>query len=759
MAMAVSAGLVACADAGDWVHWRGPEQTGVSREKDLPEKWSLTPAAPGSNLVWRVPVGGRTTPIIMNGRVYVIAPVGEDVHEQERVVCLDDKDGKVVWEHRFNVFHTDIVSARVGWTNVAGDPETGNVYAHGVQGLFFCFDGKTGKVLWSKSLTEQYGRISGYGGRVTSPIINEGLVILGMINANWGEHARGGCRFVAFDKRTGDVVWWGETGLPVKDTYYSNPTIAVINGQRILISGSGDGAVHAFQVRTGKKLWSRVIGTGAINLTPVVDGSYVYIGQGEENPDSGERGRLVCLDASQVSDGQPKVVWEHFGIQFKFCSPIIHDGRLYIIDEGAELYCYDARSGKQLWSQSYATSAKGAPVWADGKIYATAVDRKFVILKPSDTGCEVLDRKEIRSRIPRAVLEINGGVAVANGRVYFQTSQDLFCLGKPGHSAKPDPIPPRPEEPAGGDAKAAHLQVVPAEVELPPNGSAAFKARLFDADGRFLREVKPEWEVAAFIPPPPAPGTPVQPGPPPPVLQGKITPEGKLTVAAVPGQLGGVVAKAEGLTGRARVRVAPLLPYTQDFEKVPENRTPGGWVNAQGKFLVKELKGAGKVLAKNNTVASILVARANTFITMPDVGNYTIQAEVMGTKKKDDVPEIGVINSRYALVIEGTTQALHLQSWDALPRVKQTVAFAWKPDVWYVMKFSVEPNGDKATIKGKVWEKGSPEPQAWTVTFEDPCPNVNGSPGLYGFSTGVGGPDDPGSEIYYDNVRVTPNKK
>src|SRR6266568_3315931 len=50
--------------AGDWTHWRGPEQTGVSREKDLPNRWSPNPKAENNNLIWKQPYGGRSTPII-----------------------------------------------------------------------------------------------------------------------------------------------------------------------------------------------------------------------------------------------------------------------------------------------------------------------------------------------------------------------------------------------------------------------------------------------------------------------------------------------------------------------------------------------------------------------------------------------------------------------------------------------------------------------------------------------------------------------
>src|SRR5258708_7054513 len=92
------------APAADWSHWRGPEQNGVARDRDLPDKWSPDPKKADNNLIWHAPYGGRTTPIIQKGRVYLINKTGEGLSEQERVMCFDDKDGKVLWEHKFNVF-------------------------------------------------------------------------------------------------------------------------------------------------------------------------------------------------------------------------------------------------------------------------------------------------------------------------------------------------------------------------------------------------------------------------------------------------------------------------------------------------------------------------------------------------------------------------------------------------------------------------------------------------------------------------------
>src|SRR5690606_14510084 len=185
------------------------------------------------------------------------------------------------------------------WCSMCGDPETGYVYAHGTQGFLFCFD-KDGKVVWRRQLTEEYGRVTGYGGRISNPTVDEDLVIVGIINASWGDQARGWNRWAAFDKKTGEVVWWSQTPEPQPGTYYSNPVVAVINGERLLISGGSDGGLHAFQVRTGKHVWSYPVAGGIVNGSPIVEGNLVYVTHGESNLGSATRGGVYCIDASQV---------------------------------------------------------------------------------------------------------------------------------------------------------------------------------------------------------------------------------------------------------------------------------------------------------------------------------------------------------------------------------------------------------------------------------------------------------------------------
>jgi outer membrane protein assembly factor BamB len=762
--------------AADWIHWRGPEQNGVSREKDLPDTWSPKEAGK-NNLVWKANVGCRSTPLVMNGKVYVINSAGDDLTEGERVMAFDANTGKVLWEDKFNVWLTDIVSSRVGWTNLAGDKETGNVYAHGTQGLLIAYDGATGKRLWEHSLTEEYGRVSGYGGRAASPIVDGDLVIIGIVQGSWGDFARGLNRFVAFDKKTGAVVWWSNPTTILKGTYYSNPSVAVIGGQRLLVSGGADGFLHAIQVRTGKPVWKYQFGANVINSSPVVAGDLVYCSHGEENLDTNAQGRIICVDGSKTeektdSEGNkytaPKLVWEYKENTLKagYTTPVLAGDRLYVSDDSAKLYAFDAKTGKQLWRRPYGYGklARGSGLFADGKLYIFEVNAKFHILKPDDKGCKELHEQFFRSPIPGTFVETNATPAVADGKIYFGTRDEFYCIGKPNWKGGSDSVPAPVEEPkADAAAKPALVQVSPADVVLEPGKSATFTARLYDAGGRFLKEEKAEWSLPlpplAPLPPGAPPGTPRRQ---PPALAGKIE-DGKLTVNPVPnGQMGYVDAKVGDLVGRARVRVAPTLPYKQDFEKIPVGAPLGGTVNSQGKYEVTELKGGGKGLKKTATNAAPPVARANAYITLPSASNYTIQADLMGERRNNNLPDMGLVNCRYTFILGGNKQQLRIVSWEAIPRIDKTIDFKWEPDTWYTLKLVVEGQGKSAVVRGKVWPRGDAEPSAWTLELTDPSPNLEGSAALYGYATGIIAGDAAsarGTEIYYDNVAVTPNGK
>ncbi|MCS7045669.1 MAG: PQQ-like beta-propeller repeat protein, partial [Gemmataceae bacterium] len=418
--------------------------------------------------------------------------------------------------------------------------------------------------------------------------------------------------------------------------------------------------------------------------------------------------------------------------------------------------CLDAKTGQVYWKHSYGSNARGSPVFADGKIFVPDVNSNFHILKPHPNRCEVLHEEYLPPPEGQtADVEINGSPAVANGRVYFASNDEFYCIGNKGAQPAPEPIIQQPTTKSTG--KIAHVQVLPADLVMHPGGKATFHVRFFDEYGEPVtaKDLLPAtWSLPAPKPPPGAKTNP-------PPLDGEIqaTSDGAvLTVSAKKSsQQGYVEVKVGDGVGRARVRVAPVLPYFQDFEKVPDGAVPGGWVNAQGKFLVKTVAGE-KVLAKVNDKASPLIAKGNAYITMPTTANYTIEADIMGQAAQNSLPKMGVVASRYTLYLEGNEGKLRLNSWEAIPRVDKTVPFAMEPGTWYRFKLSVETLGGKTSIKGKVWPRAAAEPEAWLV-LHDPRPNTEGSAALYGYVTGNTADGVLGTEIYYDNVRITPHRE
>ncbi|HVV74201.1 MAG TPA: hypothetical protein VHI52_22380, partial [Verrucomicrobiae bacterium] len=85
-----------------WLSWRGPEQTGVSRETGLPSKVS-----PGDAL-WTADFPGQSACVIANGKLYAMGYLGEGPDLQEGVACFDAETGKKLWQRLYNDFLSDV---------------------------------------------------------------------------------------------------------------------------------------------------------------------------------------------------------------------------------------------------------------------------------------------------------------------------------------------------------------------------------------------------------------------------------------------------------------------------------------------------------------------------------------------------------------------------------------------------------------------------------------------------------------------------
>ena len=140
--------------------------------------------------------------------------------EQERLLCFNADTGKLLWEYKFNLFQSDVPAHRVAWASPVADPETGNVYSFGVNNLLTALT-SDGKKIWERSITEEFSPFTTHGGRTVSPMIDGNLVIVSTPTSTWGTMANRAQRFIALDKRTGDIVWISTPGGRPYDTSYS----------------------------------------------------------------------------------------------------------------------------------------------------------------------------------------------------------------------------------------------------------------------------------------------------------------------------------------------------------------------------------------------------------------------------------------------------------------------------------------------------------------------------------------------------------
>ncbi len=565
-------------DPLDWPHWRGPEMNGISREKGLPASWSPE----GENLIWKsTELGTRSTPIVMNGKLYELCRHNPDTTtEGEMVVCVDAATGQKIWENSFNVFLTDAPAERVGWSCVTGDPQTGNVYALGLCDYFQCIDGATGETIWSHSMSEEYGMISTYGGRTNMPLVFDDLVIISGVMTGWGEYAVPAHRFVAFDKKKGQAVWISSTRLRPMDTTYSSPVLANFNGQMAIVFGAGDGSVYAMQPRTGKILWTYDASLRGINTTPLVVGNTVYCGHAEENVfDHSVMGAIFALDGTGTGNitKTDKQLWINPTKMLGRAAPLLVNDKLYIADDGGTLLVVDPKTGKEIGKKKLGRGVFASPLYADGKIYYLDVNGTAFILEPTDKDLKILHKVRLEDE------QMQGSPIASHGRVYIPTSGALYCIGIKDQApvaADPRPAVP-PETSSKADLKPAQLQITPVESLLRPRlgqsegQSQRFNVRMYNANGRYLdtKNEKPVYELKG-------PGKLELSKKPGEENQFIFTPAAEATHST-----SFVTAKVGDLTSTARIRTVPNVdtPWSFDFTngKVPET-----WIGTAYRHIV-----------------------------------------------------------------------------------------------------------------------------------------------------------------------------
>jgi outer membrane protein assembly factor BamB len=759
--------------AADWPDWRGPSLDRHAGEQNL-----VTTFDPkkGTNVLWSSEeVSGISTPIIVDGRLYALVRHAPGTSgEAEKVVCLDAVTGEKLWENVFNVYLSDVPAERVGWSCVASDPATNSIFAHGVCGVFTCMDAKTGETRWQRSLHEEFGFLSTYGGRTNVPVVFEDLVIASAVVTGWGTTAKPAHRFLGMDLATGEVRWMSGTRELPADTTYSSPSIANFGGAAAIVFGSSDGSIWNLQPRTGKPVWNFRLSPRGVNVSPLVSDGVVYAAQAEENLDNSTMG---CATAFAV-DGSGDItesakLWQVKEVLDGRAMPVSLGDRVYFADNTAKLHMFDKATGKPVGrpQRLLGTIVRASPLVADGKLFVCTTSG-WHVLEPTDSGLKFVDRKRLDEED-----EVTASPIAWEGRLYLTTGSRIYCLGDnpPAPSATPTharavEVAEQTHAPAG---EPAWVQVIPAEMQVAAGESVTYRVRLYDQHGRFVKESPATFSAEIN-------GQPAADA---------VTADGVYT-APTDTHAGAVITATVGdLSGTARVRSMPPLPWSFDFENIPlatdpksgleKGEPPLPWVGMRYRHVVREVDGS-KCLVKITTIPK--GTRSQGWIGPIELADYAMTADfragesglgpaVAAAAGEDAdealpvpaaasgttadltisrLPDMGLIAQRYTLDLMGASQQLQLRTWppQVATHFSVTVPFNWKAGRWYRMRLEATHDGVDAVLRGKVWLRDEDEPEEWTISGVHEAGNLQGSPGFFG--------NAKASEIAIDNVRVEP---
>ena len=384
------------ARADDWPQWMGPGRDNEWREDGLLDRFP----AGGPELLWRTPIaGGYAGPAVAGGCVFVTDYVtADDVKVAnfdrkastgtERVLCLDEKTGKVLWKHEYPVTYTISYPAGPRCTPVVdGD----RVYTLGAEGDLLCLDVADGRIVWARDLKKDYSTKTALWGYASHPLVDGDRLICVVGTAV--AHA------AAFDKGTGKELWRVGTA---PEQGYSPPTIIEHAGVRQLVFMKPDG-IYAVVPETGAVLWEAAYGAdnGSIIMAPVKVGEHLFVG--------GFQDKNLLLKLRGDAPGA-ETVWRNkkqHGLSAVNVQPFVADGHVYGFHEKGDLRVVAIPSGEIVWTGGgpFGDRPKGSatafivrqpgPAAASHRYWLFAETGDLVIARLSPAGYEELDRAHL----------------------------------------------------------------------------------------------------------------------------------------------------------------------------------------------------------------------------------------------------------------------------------------------------------------------------------------------------------------------------
>jgi outer membrane protein assembly factor BamB len=474
--MLITASAVA-ADAPDfWPRWRGPNETGVARG-DAPLQWSDK-----EHIAWKVevPCCGQSSPVIWGDKIFITTAVpmvsiptvavsthdtggalppmpagdsqqgpggeapqrlgappsgggmasgGSSTFDQDRIA---ENNAQAV-AHKFMVIAYDRHTGMKLWENVAkvATPHEGHnptlssfansspvvdakhvIVTFGSRGVY-CYT-HDGKLVWQKDFGVKMKMMNAVG-EGSSPALDGNTLVLTY-------DFQGDDSFiVALDKNTGREIWRAARprGSAAMGQAWSSPVVTTVNGKKQVIVAATK-FVAGYDLETGKEIWRATgLGGSVISMSIVSDG-IAWVMSGYDNPN----GMAIQLGREGDLTGTDAILWQNNRGNSFVPSPVLYEGKLYLLADAGMLSCFDFKTGKAYYKQTRlpkTTDFRSSLVAANGKLYASSLDGDVFVIRAGE-NFEVLATNTLSDQ------KFVASPAIADGAIYLRGQNALFCI-------------------------------------------------------------------------------------------------------------------------------------------------------------------------------------------------------------------------------------------------------------------------------------------------------------------------------------------
>lgn len=393
----------------DWNNWRGPSGDGRATGTGYPLAWSAD-----RNIAWKIDLPGKggSTPIIADNDIFLTAGV-----DGKNALIRYDRSGKQVW---LTTFGDEVPGKHRKGSGSNPSPVTDGqtVFVYFKSGDLAAVD-LQGKVLWHRNLQQDYGPDTLWWDLGTSPVLTSQYLVVACIHS-------GPSYLAALDKQTGKTVWKvdRETGAPEEAAQtYATPVVTVHNGQeQIVVLGADQVTCHA--AADGQQLWyldgmnpgqDRYFRSIA---SPVITNGIVIAPYA--------RGRTLTAIRLGGSGNISKthVLWQHEGFSSDVPTPAAADGLVYVCTDRGSVGCFEAETGVERWKTDLdknRNNYSASPILVDGRLYVVREDAATFVLD-AQTG-QPLDKP---NTLPDEFLVSTP--AFSQGDILLRSLDRLFCI-------------------------------------------------------------------------------------------------------------------------------------------------------------------------------------------------------------------------------------------------------------------------------------------------------------------------------------------